>query len=260
MGRNLHDLTGRRFGMWTVVRRSDVSSSGKTMWLCVCNCGTARDVASGSLTAHRHPSRSCGCVWVGDLAGRAFGALTVVSEDTKIGKGRGWLCHCQCGSLVNRSTGQLRAGRGLSCSDCRRVALGESSNGGTKEYRAYRAMKDRCTNKRGSAYHHYGGRGIRVCDEWTHSYRAFLSHIGRAPTPAHTIDRIDVNGNYEPGNVRWATPTEQGANRRCRVIVEFNGRSMSCPEWERMLGLPRNSVRARLAKGAELSRVLGASA
>jgi hypothetical protein len=85
------------------------------------------------------------------------------------------------------------------------------------EYDAWQAMKQRCSNPRLRTWKDYGGRGIRVCDEWRASFFAFFDHIGPRPSSKHSVDRIDVNGHYEPGNVRWATPLEQARNRRvCR--------------------------------------------
>lgn len=85
----------------------------------------------------------------------------------------------------------------------------------TPEYRAWIAMKARCFNEKGKFYHHYGGRGITVCVQWAHSFRAFFEYMGNRPTPNHTLDRWPNNdGNYEPGNVRWATWSQQNSNKR----------------------------------------------
>lgn len=84
----------------------------------------------------------------------------------------------------------------------------------SREYRIWSLMKDRCFNQRSHAYGDYGGRGITVCERWRTSFLSFLADLGPSPSPEHSIDRIDNNGNYEPRNVRWATPAQQGANKR----------------------------------------------
>jgi hypothetical protein len=85
---------------------------------------------------------------------------------------------------------------------------------GTKEWRCWQGIKRRCTDPNVANYHLYGGRGIKICQEWADNYVAFLAYVGRAPSPKHSLDRIDNNGNYEPGNVCWANALQQAANRR----------------------------------------------
>jgi hypothetical protein len=98
-------------------------------------------------------------------------------------------------------------------------------------------MRRRCEMPSQNGYRHYGGRGIRVCPEWRADYSAFLSDMGRAPTPAHTLDRIDPNGHYEPGNCRWASVAEQSLNKRNTVRLEHEGQSLPLAEWAARLGL-----------------------
>lgn len=118
----------------------------------------------------------------------------------------------------------------------------------TKEYQAWSAIKGRCMNSRNKAFKDYGGRGINVHPEWVRSYKLFLEHVGRAPSPKHSLDRIDNNGNYEPGNVRWATSIEQKNNTRWNRIVEYKGQLKTLSEWCRELNVNYDLVECRLNK------------
>lgn len=157
-----------------------------------------------------------------DLSGCTFGRWLVLSYlGMAAGRGAKYLCQCSCGVTKPVKGCNLRTGHSTSCG-CWSVEKGADATrthgeGGaivTPEYRAYWGARTRCQNKKGTSYKYYGGRGIAMCQEWLDSYEAFLAHIGRKPSSEYTLDRIDVNGNYEPGNVRWATPAEQVANRR----------------------------------------------
>lgn len=106
----------------------------------------------------------------------------------------------------------------------------------TKEYRTWTKVKCRCLNKNNTGYADYGGRGIKICDRWINSYENFLEDMGRAPSDNHSIDRIDNNGNYEPGNCRWATQVEQHNNKRSTKMLELDGVIMSMKQWSIKLG------------------------
>jgi hypothetical protein len=109
-------------------------------------------------------------------------------------------------------------------------------------------MKMRCQNPSHNAYGRYGGRGIQVCERWF-EFEAFLSDMGLPPSDRHTLDRKDVDGNYEPGNCRWATPKEQARNTRRNVRYEYKGQALTAPEISETSGVPLVTIRKRLAVG-----------
>lgn len=132
-----------------------------------------------------------------------------------------WQCRCDCGRMVAIRASNLVSGQTKSCG-CRRAAAA-IANGRARmthgmsrspEFNAWHKMLDRCLNSRSRWFRHYGGRGIRVCDQWRDSFVAFLTDMGRRPDPKLSLDRIDNDGHYEPGNCRWATASEQVKNRR----------------------------------------------
>ena len=108
---------------------------------------------------------------------------------------------------------------------------------GTPTYRAWQDMIQRCYNPRRTRYPMYGGRGITVCQRWRESFEAFLKDMGTSPSPRHSIDRIDNNGNYEPGNLRWATAKEQSRNQRRNRVLTYQGETLCIAEWAERLGV-----------------------
>lgn len=160
-----------------------------------------------------------------DLAGLQFGRLLVLSNVVgRRGAKAKWICRCSCGNEKIVCSGKLRDGRTRSCGCLRRetTAFLARTHGATvnrtwtAEYRAWTSLKTRCNPdyKDRPEYPHYSGRGITVCQRWKDSFADFLADVGPRPSRDYSIDRIDVDGNYEPGNVRWATRSEQAFNTR----------------------------------------------
>lgn len=123
-------------------------------------------------------------------------------------------------------------------------------------YKIWLSLKQRCTNPRNKGYKNYGGRGINVCRQWLTSFQEFLEDVGERPSPKHSLDRIDNDGDYEPGNVRWVIRGEQNRNKRGNVLLTWGGKTMLLTDWARGLGIAHATLRSRLTKGWSLERAL----
>lgn len=116
------------------------------------------------------------------------------------------------------------------------------------EYRAWKGMKERCQNPTNKSYHNYGGRNISVCERWLISFETFFDDMGYRPSAKHSIDRINVDGNYEPKNCRWALSKEQGRNRRDTRFLTFRGQTRALTEWAEILGISRWTLWDRVVR------------
>jgi hypothetical protein len=205
----LINLSGGRFGRLVVI-----SYARDQKWHCVCDCGAHTVVLGQSLRRGMTKSCGCGMGWRRiDLRGRTFGRWRVLSY---AGRYR-WSCVCSCGTRRVVDGSNLRRGQSKSCS-CRQRELTKAratTHGMTKarEYISWQHMKARCFDPQHHAYDNYGGRGITVYERWANSFEEFFADTGTRPAGC-SLDRIDNDGNYEPGNVRWATAKQQIQNQR----------------------------------------------
>lgn len=125
----------------------------------------------------------------------------------------------------------------------------------TPEYAAWGHMKSRCLSPANTYYADYGGRGITVCQQWIDSFQSFLADVGSRPSAQHSLDRINNDGNYEPGNVRWALSDVQQNNKRNTTLITAFGQTMSIPQWSRYTGIPKDTIRYRLSQGRSMDGV-----
>lgn len=195
-----------------------------------------------------------------DLAGKRFERLTVVRRAPLYIDNQGhprirYICRCDCGNEVIVFGRNLRKGNTKSCGCLHKDGLrkratthGHARPGQrTRTYTTWQGILQRCTNPNYHKYPTYGGRGIRVCDQWQgeHGYENFLRDMGEAPE-GMSIERENNNGNYEPGNCRWATRAEQARNQRSNIRIEFRGRSMILVDWANEIGITYGALKYRL--------------
>lgn len=191
-----------------------------------------------------------------DVTGMRFGSLQVLSIPDLAGDYIA-ICKCDCGNDHSVSAIELRRGRSRSCGCLARDAIRARSTThgmwGSTTNKSWSAMKERCQRASSKDYEEYGGRGIQVCERWR-EFANFLADMGERP-PGTTLDRIDVNGNYEPGNCRWAVSTVQQGNRRNCINVRLSdGQVTHVAEAARRLGVTR-PVLERMVKKGEVERV-----
>jgi hypothetical protein len=200
-------------------------------------------------------------------AGERFGRLVILRRDFSYAPNKAeharWICQCDCGVSVSvRGTG-LRSGETKSCgclarelsSQRGRTILTKHGKANTPEHRCWKGMRDRCLSPRHRLYPRWGGRGITICPEWD-DFMVFYRDMGPRPSPNHSLDRIDNDGPYAPGNCRWATRSEQQRNTRRNTLLTYQGRTMPIRAWADETGIHPNTLSSRIKKGWPPDRVL----
>lgn len=168
-------------------------------------------------------------------------------------------CQCDCGRESRQMSFHLPKGSVISCGCARLEQQTKHGHSRTPEYKAWQSARRRCRNPDAPDYQRYGGRGIRMCAEWADDFEAFLAHAGPRPGAEYSLDRVDVNGDYAPGNVRWATRYEQGCNKTNSRILVVHGEPITLPEASRRWGVPIYGIRNRLRRGWPHDEAVGAS-
>lgn len=193
-----------------------------------------------------------------DLTRKTFGRLLALKRAEKKGKGAYWLCECSCPehTKVIVSSSDLRRGHTKSCGCLSRETRKQKATRhgwyGTKCYTIYFGMKTRCQNPKNQKYYRYGGRGITVYPEWLdkeNGFMNFYNYVSKLPhfgEKGYTLNRIDNDGNYEPGNVEWSDDVTQANNRRNNHYITFNGERKTMKQWARELRINYNTLRSRI--------------
>lgn len=259
----LVDLVGKRFGRLTVLGRTPKRPG--VWWRCRCLCGKMVTVPATSLATGN--TKSCGCLAHDTSvalcktrikpipAGTRFGSLTVLYMSRKklYSHGTCWVCRCDCGRKITCWGTRLRSGKHTHCG-CRTFEITSKARtthglSRTRVYRTLKRMLQRCTNPNNEGYRRYGGRGIKVCREWSdHPERFVAWALANGYQEGLTIDRINNDKSYSPNNCRWVGWVPQARNRRGNHLVTWKGQTKTIAEWSEITGLKYHTINKRIAK------------
>lgn len=201
-----------------------------------------------------------------NITGRRFGKLIALGPVSRKHKEIIWECLCDCGNETTTVVSSLRAGLTQSCGCLHRerARMANITHGMSKTpiFKTWKGITQRCTNPNNPAFKNYGERGIVMCDEWQQSFEAFyahVSHLSNFSVKGYTLDRANNDLGYLPGNMRWATRTEQNRNKRVRQdsrLLTHNGKTQHLTTWAKELGIRQSAIRDRLHDGWSVERAL----
>jgi hypothetical protein len=244
MGRKIKDLTGMRFGRLLAVELTDKYIGSNVVWKCVCACGEETYVRSSKLVSGE--SKSCGCGRWKDLLGLKFGNLLVerLTDNPSSSGDFVWECLCDCGKRKKiRSSYLNKRGYTTSCG-CK-----------GSFYSSWSSMMTRCYKHTYNCYHRYGGRGIKVCEEW-HSVENFYRDMGDPPSKKHSLGRIDNDKDYGPSNCRWETVEQQSNNKSTSRFLTLKNETNTIAQWSKIYNLKIGTIWKRLSLGWPVEKAL----
>lgn len=184
--------------------------------------------------------------------------LTIISLLPKVPYiDRRCICLCICGKKKEYRLSHVKAGKIRSCGCLRKDFPNSTIHGkeGTRIYNIWMSMKQRCNNPNNPDYNNYGGRGITINPTW-YNFESFYADMRDPPSPQHSLNRIDNNGNYEPNNCKWSTQTEQQNNRRDTIYLTYNGKTLSLSDWARKLNVHAATLRQRYYRKWPIGEIL----
>lgn len=251
---------GEKFNNWTIIEDLGINpTTHKHQLKCKCSCG---NICITTLSNIKR-SKTCGHCNVKQISiGDKFGKWKVISEPFMKNGKKFYQCQCDCGNIKDVYHYKLINGKTTSCG-CGRIILKNQDD--KKLYNILHHMKERCYNPNDHKYKDYGARGIIICDEWNNSINGLDNFIKWAYENGYdkdanygecTIDRIDVNGNYEPSNCRWVNSLIQNNNKRNNVKLTYHNETHTITEWAEIININRDTIDARYRRGLPIERIL----
>lgn len=265
------DMIGQRYGLLTVIEkapdREHENSKPTKMWKCVCDCGNTVICSRQALTSGE--KKDCGCVKEGKyLVGKRYGKLVIRKIIREKGREARVECICDCGNIATPLLSRVINNKVYSCG-CYRAEKSKEIHtkhnmSKTRIYKVWKKINDRCNNPGNKSFHYYGGRGIKICDEWSgeHGAENFIKwayengYDENAPKGEYTIDRIDVDKDYAPSNCRFVSMRVQNNNTRKTIKKVINGEELTVSEISEKYGIRKDKIRYRIKCGMEEDKII----